>query len=376
MYQRILKNTINDRFFKGKAIIVVGARQVGKTTLIQQVLSERTEAVRVFTCDDPTDRDLLTNRNLEFLITLVENETIIFIDEAQKVPTIGQTLKLLVDHYKHTKQIIVTGSSSIHLLRHTEEALTGRKFLYTLYPISLEELYAQDRVAYSKGLEQLLLFGSYPEIVQQKSIRDKTERLLNLTSSYLYKDILELYQVRRPALLTNLLKALALQIGQEVSINELSSLLGVNQNTVNRYIDLLEQNFIILRLPSYITNRRREMSKQKKIFFYDLGVRNAIINNFNLLENRNDVGQLWENFVITERLKYQTYHQIYSNNYFWRTYDGSEVDLVEERAGKLFGYECKWNVKKHNLKAPKSWSTIPHSSYTVITPEKIDGFII
>lgn len=373
MYSRILGKTITDKLFCGKAIILTGARQTGKTTLIKKILSANN--IQSFNCDNPTDRKLLNDKDLTFLQQLIGNKKIIFIDEGQKVPTIGQTVKLLVDHYGKEKQILVTGSSSINLLDSVQETLTGRKFVYTLYPLSLEEIYSRDQILdLFKNLPTYLLFGNYPEIVGLSTFAEKIELLMELQGSSLFKDIFEFQQIKNPTVLRDLLKALALQIGSEVSYNELSNLLGIDKKTVERYVDLLEKNFLIYRLSPYTTHKRHELSKLKKIYFYDLGIRNALLNNFNFLDSRNDVGALWENFVITERMKYRAYHKINANQYFWRTYNSSEIDLVEELDGKLYGYEIKWNEKKHTA-SPSGWQEYANSSYNIITPNKLSEFI-
>lgn len=244
-----------------------------------------------------------------------------------------------------------------------------------MYPLSLEEIYPQkDVLQLQKELENYLIFGNYPEIVSQETFTEKIELLRELTSSYLYQDILEFQQLKNSAVLLNLLKALAFQIGQEVSYAELANLLGVDKNTVERYVDLLEKNYILFRLPPYARNKRREISKLRKIYFCDLGIRNALINNFNFLAQRDDVGALWENFIICERLKFQAYHRIYADNYFWRTYDGAEVDFIEEREGKLFGFEFTWsgNKRKRN---PQKWQQYPNSSWQVVTKNDLDDFV-
>ena len=376
MFSRIPKLKIKRDFFKGKAIIIAGARQTGKTTLAEEIIDEFELKTKYFNCDNPDERSLLSNKNLEFLKNIVGNAKIVFIDEGQKVPTIGQTLKLLVDHYGKTKQILVTGSSGFNLLYKTEETLTGRKIVYFLYPLSLEELHPdKDLLGAIKTMEQRLIFGGYPEIASLSSAEEKTNRLKQLASSYLYQDILEFQQVKNSSVILNLLKALAFQIGSEVSYVELGNLIGADKRTAERYVDLLEKNFIIFKLGPYFTNKRKEISKMKKIYFWDLGIRNTVINNLNFLENRNDVGLLWENFAVSERLKFQSYHRIYANNYFFRTYGGSEVDLVEEREEKLFGFEFKWSEKKRE-KAPAPWAKYPNSRYQLITPQKISGFIL
>ena len=378
LYLRALEKKLKRDSFKGKALIVIGPRQVGKTTLIKEVLKScKKEKVKQINCDNPSDLESLEEKNLGFLESIVGNSTILFIDEAHKVPNIGQTLKILVDHYGKKLQIFVTASSSINLLYKTQEPLTGRKFVYNLYPLSMEEIYPdKDFLKIQKELEQLLIFGSYPEIVKRKSFEEKIQLLRELSTSYLYKDILEFQQVKNPNIINKLLKALALQIGQEVSYNELSSLLEVDKSTIERYVDLLEKCFVIFRLSPYTQNKRKELSRLRKIYFYDLGVRNAIINNFNFLDSRDDIGRLFENFMIVERLKYREYHQIYADQYFWRTYDGSEVDLIEEKDGKLFGFEFKWNINKKHSRKPLKWLEYKNSSFKVITRENILGFIV
>lgn len=373
MYKRLISAQIKEKFYKGKAIIVVGARQTGKTTLSLELIADLglKEKTKIFNCDNPTDRNLLSNRDLEFLIQLVGDAEAVFIDEGQKAEYIGQTLKLLVDYYKDKKQILVTGSSSFNLLDKTEEALTGRKFVFNLFPLSLEELFPdKDLLAIEKQWNNFLVFGQYPEIAASASFEEKKELLSGLASSYLYKDIFEFQKIKNPEVLNKLLKALALQIGNEVSYNELSGLVGVDRRTVENYIDILEKSFVIFRLPPYSGNKRKEISKLRKIYFYDLGIRNAVINNYNFLEDRNDVGALFENFVISEKIKFQNYHKIYEKNYFWRTYDGTEVDLVTEREGELRGYEIKWGESKKNASAPASWTEYSNF-YKVITPLSI-----
>lgn len=378
MFTRTLQKQLENQLFQGKALIIVGARQVGKTTLTQRIIERYSvtdnTTVRQFNCDNPTDREVLENKDLMYLQQVIGTASIVVIDEGQKVHTIGQTIKLLVDSYGKEKQIIVTGSSSIHLLQQTQEALTGRKYVYTLYPLSMNERYAGDPLQMQKELESLLRFGQYPEVAAQPSFEQKKQLLQEIASSYLYKDILELYQVRHSTVLKDLLRALALQVGSEVSHTELAGLLGVDKNTVDRYIDLLEQSYIIFRLPPYARNKRKEISKLKKVYFYDVGVRNAIINNFNSLSQRDDVGRLWENFIIVERMKHRSYNHIYTNTFFWKTYSDAEVDLVEERDGKLYGYEFKWNSRKQP-KSPASWQAYKNTSYEVIHPQNMLDFL-
>jgi len=374
MYKRILEDKIKEKFFKGKAIIIVGARQTGKTTLSLKIVEEF--KTKKFNCDNPTDRDLLSNRDLEFLKSLVGDAKVVLIDEGQKVENLGQTLKLLVDHYKKEKQIIVTGSSSFNILDKTEEPLTGRKFVFNLFPLSIEEIYPDKDVSLiMKELETYLVYGSYPEVQVKTRMEEKQEVIHEISESYLYKDVFEFQKIKKSTTLDNLLRALALQIGGEVSYTELSNIVGIDKKTVENYIDILEKNYIIFRLYPYAQNKRKVISKLKKVYFWDLGIRNSIINNFNFLNFRNDVGALWENFCILERLKYQSYHKIYTNNYFWRTYEGAEMDLIEERGGKLYAYEFKWSDKK-KIKEPLFLKDYKESSFSLISPKNLKGFII
>jgi len=369
---REITNGILADFFQGKVIIIVGPRQVGKTTLVESVLAGKEQVVK-FVGDNPTDREKLENKDFEQLDRLIGDNRYIFIDEAQKIRNIGQTLKLLVDNYASQKQVIATGSSSLNLLSNTQEPLTGRKYIYELFGFSLREIFKKtEYLAIEKALPDLLIYGSYPE-VYLKSGKDRERLLVDIAGSYLYKDILELEQVRNPAILSKLLSALALQTGLEVSLSELSSLVGLDLKTIERYIDLLEKNYVIFRLPPYYLNQRKTLSKRNKIFFYDLGIRNALINNFNALDLRSDVGELWENFLILERFKYRRANFVDATQYFWRTYDGAEIDLVEQREGKLFGYEFKWGKERT---APFSWLKNPNSEYKLINKNNFIDFLM
>lgn len=377
MYARFLASELKRKWFSGKVILLTGARQTGKTTLVKAFLEAEgfKDQTRSFNCDNITDRELLRGKDLEFLIQLVGKAQVVFIDEGQKVQGIGETLKLLVDHFGQQKQVIVTGSSSMNLLNQTQEPLTGRKWVYQLYPLSMEEIHPDgDLLSAIKGLEERLVFGSYPEIASTLDRGDKAERLGELTSSYLYKDIFEFQNIKNPDVLFRLLKALALQIGNEVAYNELAALLGIDKNTVERYVDLLEKNFVLFRLPPFFQNKRKEISKMRKVFFYDNGVRNALLNNFLPLDSRNDLGALWENFMIVERLKYRSNHRIGADAFFWKNYPGAEVDLVEDRDGKLYGYEFKWSPTKALSKAPAAWQQIPNTEFQCIHRENFAGF--
>lgn len=374
MYIRKIKSQILDKLYSGKAIIIIGPRQVGKTTLSNEIITEKNlenDVIR-FNCDNPTDRRKLNDQDFEALDDIIGDKKIIFIDEAQKVETIGQTLKQLVDNYKKTKQIIATGSSSINLLDKTSEPLTGRKVVFKLHSLSLSEIYGKyEGLRIEKDLENLLVYGNYPAVINAGSKEEKEEVLRELSSSSLYKDILEFQEVKNSNVLVSLLKALSLQIGGEVSYNELANVVGIDKKTVERYIDLLEKNYIIFRLPPFGTNKRRIITKLKKIYFYDLGIRNAVINNFNTLENRNDAGVLWENFAIIERIKHLEYKKIFNDNYFLRTYDGAEIDLLEEKNGKVEGFEFKWKAKETKNEFYEKVGI----KYKIITPKKIKSFL-
>jgi len=370
-FKRKFEDPIKKDFFKGKIIIISGARQVGKTTLVEHIL-EGYDNVLSLNADDPKDRLNLEGRDFDYLNNFIGDRDIIFIDEAQKVEEIGNTLKLLVDNYGENKQIIATGSSSLNLLSNTSEPLTGRKYVYELFPLSVGEIYEGEHpLKLDKELELLLIYGTYPT-VYSSSIVEKERILREISKSYLYKDILELELVKNPAYLDKLLSALALQLGSEVSLTELSNLVGLDLKTIERYIDLLEKNYVIFRLPPYYTNQRKVLSKQNKIYFYDLGIRNALINNFNPLSKRNDRGALWENFLIIERMKLNAYTNRYVSNFFWRTYDGAEIDYIEKYADSLDGYEFKWNKEK---KAPKSWLEYPNATYKLINIENYKEFL-
>ncbi len=378
MYKRIIKAQIEAKMFKGKAIILVGPRQVGKTTLATEILKTgkrkwEKESIK-FNCDNPTDRESLTEKDFEFLQNLIGEQKIILIDEAQKVETIGQTIKLLVEGFGKTKQIIATGSSSINLLEKTTEPLTGRKVVFYLYPLSAEELLGEKgSLRWQKELEAFLRFGSYPEVIKAQSRKGKINVLTELSSSYLYKDVFEFQQIRNATVINDLLRALALQIGSQVSYSEIASLIGIDRKTVERYVDLLEKNYIIFRHSPYSKNIRRTISRMNKIYFFDLGIRNAILNDFNELENRNDVGALWENFLAVERLKFQTYHNIHCTNYFLRTYDGVEIDWLEAGGGKLAGFEFKWKRSGGVGRKKRQRAGI---DCLLIRPDSIKGFIV
>lgn len=338
MFDRIIETNIKKVFFTGKAIIVLGPRQVGKTTLIQKILQGRNHLF--LNADDPTVRQLLTEPDTYRLKQIIGDHTIVYIDEAQRLPKVGLTLKLITDQFKAV-QLIITGSSALELSNETNEPLTGRKWEYHLYPLCWLEL--ENKVGFIDSRQQLehrLIFGMYPDVINHPG--KETEALQQLTNSYLYKDILALGNIRKPEILERLLQALALQVGSEVSYNELAQLLQIDKNTIMVYLDLLEKAFIIFRLRSFSRNLRNEIKNNRKIYFWDNGIRNIIIANLNPIELRQDKGALWENFLVAERLKIGQYQHALTNCFFWRTTQQQEIDYVEDAAGSITAYEFKW----------------------------------
>lgn len=353
--RRAIFNKVKSELLKefSKIIVIYGARQVGKTTLVENLLENiENKKILKINGDRLAGNKDISSTDLTRLEALVDGYDILFIDEAQRIPEIGLNLKILYDNLKQLK-IIVTGSSSLDLASSIKEPLTGRKIQYTLYPISFLELKQSHNIYELKQIiSERLIFGSYPQILNIKNKASRIKYIEELTEDYLYKDILELENIRYHYKLRDLLKLLAFQIGSEVSLNELASRLSFTKETVARYIDLLERSFVIFTLRGFSRNLRKEVNKKPKIYFYDLGIRNAIIDNFSYPESRNDLGILWENFLILERLKRNEYIEHFSTQYFWRTYTGAEIDYIEEYGGKLYGYEFKWNKLS---KAPKSW---------------------
>lgn len=374
-YIRYLENRQNSIFKKGKVFVLYGPRRVGKTELLNKLISDFEGEKYCGTGDNLELREILSSQRLSGLITNFAKYDLIFIDEAQRIPEIGYGLKLLIDHFPD-KTIVVTGSSSFDLSNKIGEPLTGRSSVRILYPISIFELYQQiGGMKIMEQLENLLIYGSYPETLNSEHYEDKIEYLFSLRDSYLFKDILELENIRNPLKLTDLLKLLAFQIGNQVSLNELGNNLGIAKQSVERYLDLLEKAFVIKRVSGFSRNLRKEIVKSSRYYFWDNGVRNALINNFNPLSQRNDEGMIWENFLFMERLKTKHYKRIFSNDYFWRTYDQQEIDLIEEREGKLFGYEFKYSPRK--IRAPKAWEkAYPESEFHVISKDNFIDFLI
>ena len=353
MIRRQLQSTIESLLFKGKAIILIGARQVGKSTLFAQIASTREESIINLNCDEPEVKELLSDLNTQGLQTLIGKNKIMIIDEAQRVKDIGMTLKRITDNFPDV-QLLVTGSSALGLQDKLNEPLTGRKYEYHLYPISTGELYSNDGLLRVKqSLETRLIYGSYPDVINHAD--EAKELLMNISDSYLYKDLLSLDDIRRPMLLEKILIALALQVGSEVSYNEIAQTVGSDSKTVEKYIDLLSKCYIIFQLNAFSRNIRTELKKRKKIYFYDNGIRNAILQNFAPISLRQDIGALWENFIISERIKANHYNRRYVKSYFWRTSTQQEIDYIEECDGAFSVFEMKWNPKNANTTIPQSF---------------------
>ena len=359
-----------------KVLFIFGSRQAGKTTLLKKFLSENKDKFRykLDSGDDINLHAVLGSSNSKKIIEYAKGYDLIAIDEAQKIKGIGQGLKIMVDQVPNLK-VIVTGSSSFDLAGQIGEPLTGRKINLALYPLSQIEMgNIYNDYELKSLLDDYLVYGAYPEVLTNEFINDKKRILEELVGSYLLKDILELEKVKSSKLLLDLLRLLAFQIGSEVSLSELGKQLGIDGKTVARYLDLFEKSFVIINIRGFSRNLRKEITKKSKYYFLDNGIRNAIIANFNPLEIRDDIGKLWENFLVVERIKKQSYHQIYANNYFWRTWNQKEIDRVEERDGKLFGYEFKWKNKP--LKAVRAWSeNYPDASLEIIDKENYLEFV-
>lgn len=369
-YSAIIPRTITPhitkRLFGGKAIILYGPRRVGKTTIANELLKLHKTPSVVLNCDRPDVRASLTNKNEGELLRYIGNRKLVVIDEAQRVENIGLTLKLLIDNYPDI-QIIATGSSSFDLANRIKEPLTGRAWEYMVYPFSYHELQsALGDMKLADVFPACLVTGTYPEVIFGNSPVDTISTIAN---NYLYKDALLFQSIKRSDMLEKLLQAVALQIGSEVSYTELANLIGVDKETVIRYISILEAAFVIFRLRPLSRNVRKELGKKHKIYFWDVGIRNALINQFNALDLRSDVGQLWENFAIAQSIIHDRNMGIRYNYYFWRTYDGAEIDLIKEKDGVFHAFECKWSQKRR-ARIPSSFASLyPHHSFSLLTPE-------
>ena len=358
-----------------KVLVVYGPRQVGKTTLLKHFLSKTKLKYRFDSGEDIRIQELLKSQNFSLIREYASDYELIVIDEAQYIPKIGLGLKILVDQIPKLK-IIVSGSSSFELAGQIGEPLVGRKKVLVLFPlaqIELREIFNPFEL--KERLEEFLIFGTYPAVLTAKTKKEKREVLEEIAFSYLLKDIFQFEKVKAPSFLLDLLKLLAFQTGSEVSFSELAGSLGIDVKTVSRYLDILEKSFVIFKLKGFSKNLRKEITKKNKYYFYDNGIRNALIANFNSLNLRNDVGQLWESFLVVERIKSQRYFKILSNNYFWRTWDQKEIDFLEERKGKIFAFEFKYRSRK--VKTPKEFMEVyPNSSFKIVTKENYLKFLM
>ena len=373
--RNVEKQIVNRIKTSNKIIVLYGARQVGKTTLIKLLLKRHFEKVLEINADQKKYQDILSSTDLNQLKRLVTGYNLLFIDEAQRIPNIGLNLKIIHDNIPNLK-IVATGSSSFELANKINETLTGRTWTYTLFPISVlewREIYNPFEI--DEKLSEFLTYGMYPEIFSYENELDKMDYLKELINSFLYKDLLELSQIKNAGKIYDLLRMLAFQIGSPVSYNELGKKLGLSTDTVISYIDLLEKVFVIYRMPGFSKNLRKEITKNKKIYFFDVGVRNALIEDFTNPDKRPDIGHLWENFIISERIKRNSYLRAHLNSYFWRTYTGAELDYVEQGAGQLSGVEIKWGDK--NMKPPKSWlENYPGADFKTINQLNYQEFVL
>lgn len=374
MIHRSIEDNIRTLLGGQKAIIIIGARQVGKSTLLNQMLGDM-DGVMWMNGDDVDVQDLFREMISTRMLALLGNHKTLVIDEAQRIPDIGLRIKIITDQIKHV-QVIATGSSSFELTSKLNEPLTGRKREFRMFPLTFAEM-----VNHTSFLDELrmlphrMVYGYYPEVVCNAG--DEQATLKELTDSYLYKDIMQLDGINKPDRLVRLLKALALQIGSQVSYNEIGSMIGIDAKTVERYIDVLEKSFIVFRLGSFSRNLRNELKISRKIYFWDLGVRNAVIGNLAQIENRTDVGELWENFVIAERLKKNVYKGSFAQSWFWRTRQQQEIDYIEEENGQITAYEFKWNDRKANVKCPAVFkNAYPEATFHVVTPKNIETFLL
>lgn len=373
MIERFLYKIIEDKLFKGKVIVLAGARQVGKTTLLKQLLRNK-EGVLWLNGDEMQVQNLFNNASADRLLSEFGNNKIVILDEAQRIKDIGLRLKLIADADSDI-QMIATGSSAFELANKVNEPLTGRKWEYQMFPLSFGEMVAHHgKMKEMRMLPKRIVYGYYPEVVTSEG--NEVEILKLLTDAYLYKDILSWENIKHPDKLQTLLRALAYQVGSQVSFNELSQMCSLDSKTVERYVTLLEQCYIIFRLPSFSRNLRHELKASRKIYFYDNGIRNALIADYSAPEIRQDIGALWENFVVSERMKCNEYYSHWVNRYFWRTTQQQEIDYLEEGGGKLQAYEIKWNARKKATITKTFTDAYPDTAFKVITPDNIAEFLL
>lgn len=360
----------------GKVLLIYGPRRVGKTTLLQNFLKSTHLKFKVDSGDNIRTQEVLSSQDFNKILSYAEGYDLLAIDEAQNIPNIGMGLKIIVDQMPDIR-VIVTGSSSFELAGQVGEPLTGRKRTLTLYPLAQSELLLfQNRFEIKERIEDYLVYGAYPEVLLASTSKEKIEVITEIVNSYLVKDILAFERVKNSKTLLDLLKLLAFQVGSEVSLSEIGTQLGVDYKTIQRYLDLLEKAFVLIRLGGFSRNLRSEVTTKSKYYFMDNGIRNALIAQFNESDKRNDLGQLWENFFFIERLKYRAYQSIHANMYFWRTYNQQEIDIIEERDGNLYGYETKWSASKI-VNAPKEWrAAYPEAEFNLVTPENYQEFVL
>jgi predicted AAA+ superfamily ATPase len=373
LVQRIIEDQMRARLFKGKAILLFGARQTGKTTLLKKIVHSYGSDALWLNADEYDIKERFNNPTSTSIKALIGTKKLVILDEAHQIPGIGIALKLLVDTYPEI-QVVASGSSAFELQNKTSEPLTGRKIEFQLFPLSYRELADHNQVLIEQRLlEHRLVFGSYPEVVNNQG--NEVEVLKLLSDSFLYRDLLMLENIKKPEKLVKLLQALAYQIGQEVSYNEIGNLIGLDSKTVEAYVQLLEKSFVVFRLPSFSRNLRNELKASKKIYFYDNGIRNALISSFQLLEGRQDMGALWENYLVAERRKSNSYGMFYGNAYFWRTKEQQEIDYIEEVDGVLRAYEFKWK-EKANQRITKTFSrAYPNCETAFVHTGNYDGFL-
>lgn len=372
---RLLQTHIEAAITPGKVVVLYGPRQVGKTTLVSELLAGTALRARFVNADELAYREALASENRQVLGNLLGDAELLVIDEAQRVPNIGLNLKILVDNFPHAA-LIATGSASFDLANQIAEPLTGRALTYTLYPISFGEItQAFGAFEAERQLERWLIWGGYPTIVTTEAAALRERLLGELVGAYLYRDILQLDGVRRADKIVDLLRLLAFQIGQEVSLSELASNLALNRATVERYLDLLEKVFVIFRLRGFSRNLRKEIAKSARYYFFDNGVRNTLIQNFNPLALRNDVGALWENYLMVERRKANEFAGRSANTYFWRTYDQKEIDYIEEHGGRLFGYEFKWQGQVKPATRQEFTQAYPNAEVMAVTRDNFEAFV-
>jgi len=372
MIERILEKQILAKINKKKAIILMGPRQVGKTTLLKSLFEKSTEIIWL-NGDEPDIQSIFENISSKRLEAIIGNKKMIIIDEAQRIPEIGLKMKLITDQLLNV-QLIATGSSAFELSNKLNEPLTGRKWEFKMYPISFQEMVNHHGLLNEiRLLPHRLIYGFYPDVVNHPG--NEKEILKQLSDSYLYKDLLMIDQIKKPSALVKLLQALALKIGSQVSYHELAQICGLDGKTIEKYMMLLEQSYIIFRLTSFSRNQRNELKKSRKVYFFDNGIRNSLIANFEQIENRTDIGALWENYLVSERVKYLAYQQKWVNNWYWRTTEQQEIDYVEEENGQLSAYEFKWNPKAKGSIPNSFKKTYPTATINIIHQENFEQFL-